>query len=355
MMKNQRQRTPQTVSTIGFALFRAPATPAQSPGGGSEGGRAPLRGEHGFALLAVMLVLALFGVIVAEFAFSMRLEATMARHFKNEIQAAHLAEAGIQQAIGEILADSLVHALDQDGQLVFYKTATQALPAVTRKEVSLGPGQFSYRISDEEAKINLNTASPDLLDRLLIAVGIEKQNRDAILDSIQDWKDPNELYRLNGAESDDYYLKLPLPYRAKNSNFDSVSELLQVKGVTREIFEGTDEHPPLAEFLTVVGGGQVNINTATPTVLKALGLSEAEITEIEQARVKAPYAVLPPRFAGRQLAVQSRTFRVESIGLLHGQPRSRVVALIQRKTETTGATAPLILSWDQKNPLGPLP
>jgi len=59
--------------------------------------------QRGFALLAVTLVLALLGVAVTEFAFSMRLEAAMVRSYKDAVLARHLAEAGIQQAIRKIL------------------------------------------------------------------------------------------------------------------------------------------------------------------------------------------------------------------------------------------------------------
>ena len=71
--------------------------------------------QRGFALLAVILVLALLGVVVTELAFSMRLEAAMVRSYKDSVLARHLAEAGIQQAIREILNDASIHGLDEDG------------------------------------------------------------------------------------------------------------------------------------------------------------------------------------------------------------------------------------------------
>jgi len=48
--------------------------------------------NRGFALVAVLLVLGMLGLIGAEFAYSMRLEATAARTYKEGIAAAHLAE-----------------------------------------------------------------------------------------------------------------------------------------------------------------------------------------------------------------------------------------------------------------------
>ena len=61
---------------------------------------------RGFALVAVLLVLGLLGIIGAEFAYSMRLEAAALRAWKDNITAAHLAEAGFGQALREISADT---------------------------------------------------------------------------------------------------------------------------------------------------------------------------------------------------------------------------------------------------------
>ena len=46
----------------------------------------------------MLLVLAFVAVIGAEFAYSMRLEASAARIYKETLIATHLAEAGIEQA-----------------------------------------------------------------------------------------------------------------------------------------------------------------------------------------------------------------------------------------------------------------
>ncbi|HEY7654115.1 MAG TPA: prepilin-type N-terminal cleavage/methylation domain-containing protein, partial [Methylomirabilota bacterium] len=60
-----------------------------------------MREQRGFALLAVMLVLALLAVVVTEFAHSARLEASMVRSYRDGVVAAHLAEAGLHQALRE--------------------------------------------------------------------------------------------------------------------------------------------------------------------------------------------------------------------------------------------------------------
>ena len=300
--------------------------------------------QRGFALIAVLLVLAMVGVLGAEFAYSMRLEATSVRAYKDTLTAAHLAEAGVEQAIREVAGDVMHAVLAEDGNLTFYNRERQELKRLPRTKVPLGIGQFSYRITDEEARLNLNTSPPDRVERLLQALGLDKSDRDTINDSLQDWRDPNEEHRLNGAESEDYYLKLPLAYRSKNANLDSITELLQIKGVTPAIFYGTAGKPGVETYVTVKSPGQVNLNTASCVVLRALTLGDAECSAIEQSRRDGPYASVPGQFGGRGLGLTTRTYRVEAEGIIDGQVRARLTAIIQRRTESTGETV-TVLEW----------
>lgn len=301
------------------------------------------RDERGFALIVVLLVVAVVGVVGAEFAYSMRLEAAAVRAYKDGIIGGHLAEAAVAQATREIVADAPYVTADEGGFLTFYTRERLALPRLPREKVEFEGGQYSYRLSDEEARINLNTSAPERIDRLLRELGLDKSVRDTIGDSLQDWRDPNELHRLNGAESDDYYLKLAVPYRSKNANLDAVRELLQIRGVTPEIYHGRPERPGLAEAVTVKTTGQINVNTATPRVLAALGLSAAEIGEIQQARRLQPYATVPGQFGARGLAAQTRTFRVEAEGIVDGRVAARVIAVLQRRDGSPPSVA--VLQW----------
>ncbi len=290
-------------------------------------------GERGFALLAVLLVLALLGVIGTEFAYSMRLEASMVRSYRDGVIATNLAEAGVEQAIREILTQATLVGNPDDGPLTFYRTVLDPLPRLPRETVPLGSGQFSYRITDEESRLDLNHSSPDRIDRLLTVLEVEKADRDSIVDSLQDWRDPDEDHRLNGAESEDTYLKLAVPYRSRNRDLEDIRELLQIHGVTPEIYHGHDRIPPLRDFVTVDGSAQVNINTAPEAVLRAFGLSDAEVSEIVQSRRAVPYAVVPGKFAGRGFSTTTQTFRIEAEGLLAGQPLAGVTAIVRRQPD----------------------
>ncbi|HYB70238.1 MAG TPA: hypothetical protein VEH80_06200, partial [Candidatus Bathyarchaeia archaeon] len=268
-----------------------------------------MKRESGFALAGTLLVLALLVVLATELALSARLEGSMVGAYRDSVLARHLAEAGVQQAIREIVSPAQVAALDETGQVVFHRalpgqTTSIPLPPLPRVRVALGPGEFSYRLSDESARLPINAAGADRLHRLLTGLGVDREQRDVVLDSLQDWRDANELRRLHGAESD-FYLQLPLPYRSRNADVQDVAELLQVRGVTPELYAGVEGRPGLQDLVTAAAVTGVNLNTAPASVLKALGLSDAEIADVTRTRLRTPYPSVPERFAGRGLVVGS--------------------------------------------------
>jgi general secretion pathway protein K len=317
----------------------------------------PATDQQGFALMAVLLGLTLLTVVVLEFTFAMRLEASAGHAFKQDRFAAHLAEAAVQRALLEIASGATV-AADAKGRLTFYRTTPGStlatpLPALDREGVPLGAGTLSYRISDEEARLDLNLDSPGRLRKLLEALGVSRQARDVVVDSLEDWKDADELHRVNGAESDDYYLRLPVPYRARNGRLQDIVELRQIRGITAALYDGTAEKPGLAGLTTVHGRSTININTASAPVLAALGLPDAAVADIVQSRARAPYTVVPPRFAGIGLGASSSTFRIEAEGRAAAGRPIRIVAVVQRRSpqpsrgpaDTLNALGLAVLAW----------
>lgn len=299
--------------------------------------------ERGFALIAVLLVLALLGVVGAEFAYSMRLEATSVRAYKDGIIGTHLAEAAVAQAIREIVADFDFACAAEDRQVTFYRRDGRMLPRLPRQQVAFGGGEFGYTIDDEERLLNLNVSPPDRVDRLLQNLGIEKSTRDTIIDSIQDWRDANDEHRTNGAESDDTYLKLSVPYRARNGPLESIAELLQIKGITPALYHGAEGKAGIAASVTVRSPGQVNLNTADPVVLRALNFSEAEISQVVQTRRDGCYTNVG-QFGGRGVTLTSRTFRVKAEGSVDGRVTARLTAVVQKRLD--GALPSIaVLEW----------
>lgn len=105
-----------------------------------------------------------------------------------------------------------------------------------------GPdGAVRYGLTPESAKLNLNTASEaqirQLLTPLLTDLGL--QNAPDLIAALLDWREPGTAPRPGGAK-DEYYNTLKPPYRCKQGPFDTVEELLLVKGFSAAILYGED-------------------------------------------------------------------------------------------------------------------
>lgn len=198
-----------------------------------------MAGQKGIALFLVLWVLTLLSVIVTEFCFSMRTEINIARNFKEQTEARYIALAGVNRAIAGLLADL---AKPAGAAAVADETDDGTLPVRWRINADIPPvsfdnGSFQVRIDNESGKVNLNHAESKLLQIALESFALDKKERETIVDAILDWRDMDDLHRINGAEND-YYQSLPNPYPCKNGEFDSIPELLLVKGITPELYHG---------------------------------------------------------------------------------------------------------------------
>jgi general secretion pathway protein K len=185
--------------------------------------------------------------------------------------------------------------------------AVAGLDQSTGKNMGLGvgAGSFTVRIVDEEAKINANAAAKpgDILSRGRFGAQMfgllgppqynemfEQQDADGqysdratICGAVVDWSDMDEeLYACDptmaqaagsaGAE-DSFYQLIGMPYRRKNTAFDSLEELRQVRGFNDDFwatFVDPDPTDPKSRVMTVWGGATVNVNTANAQTLLAL-------------------------------------------------------------------------------------
>lgn len=237
--------------------------------------------NSGIALFLVLWILAFLSVIVGEFCYAMRTEINITRNFKEQTEAYYIALAGLNTAIKEIIRNKTGPL-----QTEHTETPTEENTEDTENKISwrinfdIPPvpfenGAFKVRIDNESGKININTANTQLLRMVLNTFQMSNSEKDTIVDSILDWRDKDNLHRINGAEND-YYHSLPKPYDCKNGDFDSIQELLLVRGVTPQIFYGG-----LKDLFTVYpkntlhnyrnrGTNKININAASAKMLRAL-------------------------------------------------------------------------------------
>jgi general secretion pathway protein K len=253
----------------------------------------------GMAVILVIWIVVILMAMVGEFTYSMRTEINIARNFKEEEEAYQLALAGIERAKLELLSANDLRGIHYNEDNVLILSPDDEAPPDRKGE--LGRGSFAYTITDEDGKLNINGATQEQLKSVFLESGVAAEDADTIVDSILDWIDANDLHRLNGAE-EDYYRSLDRPYSCKDGRFETIEELLLVKGMTPEIFYGSravkntsgepeqDEEVKFSgvvDLLTVTGSGFININTSPEPVLVSV-LGDAAANNILLQRETGP-------------------------------------------------------------------
>jgi general secretion pathway protein K len=229
----------------------------------------------GAVLLFVLALVALLSALAVQTIRTSQLEVFAAYAGIYARQAEAMAESGL------LAAASLLGAEEKFGTTVNLTQDWAYFP-----ELDAYPGKWFLdghlhgRIEDELGKFPINNLHPGLTGhaiyeavflRLLTAkpFSLPAAKAQALLAAVVDWLDPDDTPLSGGAE-DAAYAADNLPYRVKNNSLDTLSELLLVKGFSRELLYGRKDKPGLCSMLTVWGPGLINVNTAPVAVLAAL-------------------------------------------------------------------------------------
>lgn len=192
--------------------------------------------ESGIAMFLVLWILTILSVIAGEFCYTVKTEVNITRNFKENTQAHYIARAGIFRAIHELVKK-------QDQEHIAYQNMSEDQKKKAQKwrvnvpipAIDFGQGYFEVHINNVSGKVNINLADAALLRLMLQKFELPDRQVRVIVDSIMDWRDKDSFHHLNGAEND-YYESLSQPYPCRNGDFESIEELLLVRGVTRELF-----------------------------------------------------------------------------------------------------------------------
>jgi len=227
--------------------------------------------RRGIALILVMLTIIVLSVIVGSLAVSMSTEIRLARNTEYDSQMEWMGRSGIELA-RYAMANKCAEQKNIDALNQFWAGGTSPcsndVENVPLKNVTLGPGHISVTIADMERKWDINmVANPrnpqkEILQKALAEVGVtDAEQSSTIIDSILDWINPNETAGFSGAKSD-YYMHLNPPYYCKNGQIDDISELLLIKGITPEIYWGSNSTNHPVSAYQQHGGGAFSQPTA---------------------------------------------------------------------------------------------
>ena len=176
--------------------------------------------QRGVALVLVLWVLLLLTIITGSFALMARMDTLEANTLLSGTQARLSAEAAINLAVlalrdpddeTRMLADGRIYSQVIDGVVV-------AVSAI-----------------DERGKLDINASDELTLVNLFSGHGMELTNAEFLAAAVMDWRDADELERVNGAEEDAYYAA-GLQIGPANRPFMMTEELLQVIGMPFDLY-----------------------------------------------------------------------------------------------------------------------
>jgi type II secretory pathway component PulK len=286
---------------------------------------------------AVTLVLTLWmvvvlGVIASSLAFDVQVNSKLAMLQRNQFLAYSLAKSAVAVGMTHLQNDLLIDHQENPGQEYDALSDVWAQPDRREKdiEVELGNGTYEVEVTDEDGKINLNTANPKLLKAMVEYYGFEAPDSDEIANAIYDWRDPDDMtVGAAGERENEHYSGLmgqkirmdttaeDLIYQCRNEPYLTTEELLDVFGITPELFYGYDpdsedakenkrrndialgkyvhetkkrkseKQLALKDIVTVRSSGRINVNTASEEVLTILMYAGTNCTNMEAATAAA--------------------------------------------------------------------
>lgn len=239
-----------------------------------------LRDNRGMALILTILIISLIVALTLQFNTSMWTNLHAAANLRDGIKLSCIARSGFNGALAVLYEDASSTTEDT------LREPWAHARIFSENSASLfDEGRFLLEIADLSGRIQINQlvdqsgnyvdTQKGFLMRFLSSAEFDLDDEEVenIVDAIKDWidnPDTDDVTGWGGAE-DSYYQALEKPYPCKNAPLEFLEELLLVRGITKELFYGTEEKPGISPYLSAHGDdGKININTAAPLVLRAL-------------------------------------------------------------------------------------
>jgi general secretion pathway protein K len=218
---------------------------------------------------------------------------------------------------------------------------------------------YEARITGEGGRLNLNwilagenPARLEILRKYLENKGVDINERDAMVDSLLDWVDPDNLVRLNGAEDSD-------GYKPANEPLVRIDDVKKVRG-----WAEFTAAPNWDADLTLNSTGPVDLVWASRDVLLALpGMTEPLVDRFLELRrgadgvdgtpddpqfqsleeVRVTLGLSPQQFLqlNGMIGFKDQVQRIVSVG--KSGDVTRVVQMVVRKT----GGAPQLITWKE--------
>ncbi len=274
------------------------------------------RDQHksgGFALLVVILVMLITSFLASQLIMQVRADLQITANIEQRVVGRMLAEGGVNLALFRLIDTPGIDFEGKIGGSVFLRGYTY--------ETVLPTGKMEYYAVDESGKIDLNKPPIDFLKKFLEYHGLVEEEVAVVVDSLLDWRDNDDLHRVNGAEKN-YYEEQEKSYIPRNGNIEDPAEFFLLRGT--ESLRG--KFDPYAVFTVNNGSRKININNLSPDMLAFLVGDDEDLIERyrQEQELAAPGSLTMATWQGivgsgvstslaRYLAVSGRVSKIYSI------------------------------------------
>jgi DNA uptake protein ComE-like DNA-binding protein len=197
--------------------------------------------ETASILVGLLWCMAILSVVVVGVLHTARMDLMVVKNYGDRIQAHYLALAGIEKARALLYHDAQDRSRTRKNHTGNYYDDEQEF-----RDVPFSRGTFSvlhrgrsdegggiiYGVSDEESRLNVNTATADELANL------QNMTPD-VATAIVNWRGGDNTTMAAEAQ---YYQGMQPPYQPRMGPYQTLRELLMVRGVSPDDFLGQDSH-----------------------------------------------------------------------------------------------------------------
>lgn len=292
--------------------------------------------RSGAAILLALWALFLLSAMVIAWALEINSRLTISGGASRDLEAEAMAASGTAMAMQPVV---------EAGSTLLRRSLARNQSYEARMTGEGGRLHLNWILSGEDPK------RLGILSQYLEIKGIDLNERDRMMDTLLDYVDPDDLPRLNGAESQQ-------DYQPKNALFQRVEELKEVKG-----WEKITARPGWENDFTIYSTGPIDLAWASREILLSLpGMNEQIVDRYLELRrgpdgidgtpddpvfesldeVRLALGFTPDQFAQLSglIGFKDKVMRVVSVG--KSGKATRTIEMIIRKNPT-----PQVIRWKE--------
>lgn len=325
--------------------------------------------SRGSALLTVLWLGAALSAIALAVSMKARTEIERTSSALEATRAGLLASGAAERALNHVVYGLQGSFAWPDGRPRFWRMGIPYL------RFRFKTGEALVELIPESSRLNVNRATLEELTSLNLALGLSRPAAIQLAQAIIDWREPSPMGLFSPFDA--IYLRRNPSFRAPHSSVQQIDELMNVAGMTPDLFYGgwtrTPEgrlvpRPGLRDCLTVYTdpGRPLDINTAAVPALIAAGAPLQGALAVERLRSMGP--IIPERFGAVAALLGPAAGRVrlggDNVYTIRATARPyradgrlsdvrRTVAMTVQLYYRDSASATRVLAWQENAVPGP--